>query len=431
MSPDSKRLLRNSKSGVLLALLLAASMWFYVERVLVPYQRADAAAHHRPRGNLSDLYPRWLGARELLLHHRNPYSPEITREIQVGYYGRELDPSRPGDAKDQQAFAYPLYVAFLLAPTVGFPFDRVMGIFKWLLLALTAASLWLWLRVVGWRPGPAVLVMLGVLALGSFPALQGFKLQQLSLLVAFLIALSAALLVGEQFFVSGLVLAVATVKPQLMLPLLLCLLLWTASDWTRRQGFLWGFFVGMLVLAGAAELLLPGWVGDFRTATRAYRQYTGGKSLLETLLSPGVGKVMTVAALTILLLVAARFRPSQPQSREFALMVATALGVTLIVIPTFAPYNQLLLLPALLLLVRQWRTLWSASAGSKAACLLTVMIVGWPWMAALGMMLMSVVLSAGTLQQGWAIPLYSSLAIPFVVLMPLGALVAKAWRQAI
>ena len=70
-------------------------MWFYVERILVPYQIADAAAHGRPRGNLSDLYPRWLGARELLLHHRNPYSADITIEIQKGYYGRALDPARP------------------------------------------------------------------------------------------------------------------------------------------------------------------------------------------------------------------------------------------------------------------------------------------------------------------------------------------------
>ena len=69
-------------SGLLLALLFAGSMWFYVQQVLVPYQKADAAVHGRPRGNLSDLYPRWLGARELLLHHRDPYSPEVTREIQ-------------------------------------------------------------------------------------------------------------------------------------------------------------------------------------------------------------------------------------------------------------------------------------------------------------------------------------------------------------
>ena len=60
--------------------------------------------------DLSDLYPRWLGARELLLHHRDPYSPEVTREIQIGYYGRPLDPSRPQDPRDQQGFAYPAYV---------------------------------------------------------------------------------------------------------------------------------------------------------------------------------------------------------------------------------------------------------------------------------------------------------------------------------
>src|SRR5258708_161715 len=143
-------------------------MWFYVDRVLIPYQRADAEAHARPRGNLSDLYPRWLGARELLLHHRNPYSPEITREIQRGYYGRELDPRRPSDPIDQQAFAYPAYVVFLLAPTVGFPFELVRVGFRWTLLAITAAGVWLWLQAIGWRPKLATWAMVVLLALGSF-----------------------------------------------------------------------------------------------------------------------------------------------------------------------------------------------------------------------------------------------------------------------
>src|SRR5437667_2448564 len=44
--------------GLLIAVLLAASMLWYVQNLLIPYQRADAAAHGRPRGNLSDLYPR-------------------------------------------------------------------------------------------------------------------------------------------------------------------------------------------------------------------------------------------------------------------------------------------------------------------------------------------------------------------------------------
>ena len=135
-------------------------MWFYVQWVLVPYQKADAAAHGRPRGNLSDLYPRWLGTRELLLHHRDPYSSEVTREIQIGYYGRPLDPGRIDDPrfnepKDQQGFAYPLHVIFLLAPTIGLPFPVVQTGFRWLLVILTLASVLLWLRVVRWRPSVA------------------------------------------------------------------------------------------------------------------------------------------------------------------------------------------------------------------------------------------------------------------------------------
>ena len=78
----------------LLSLLCAAGVWAYANRVLIPYQKSDAAAQGRPRGNLSDLYPRWLGARELLLHGRDPYSAEVTRDIQAGYYGHPLEIGR-------------------------------------------------------------------------------------------------------------------------------------------------------------------------------------------------------------------------------------------------------------------------------------------------------------------------------------------------
>ena len=420
---------RNSKTGVVLALLFAASMWFYVARVLVPYQRSDAAAHQRPRGNLSDLYPRWVGARELLLHHRNPYSPEVTREIQLGYYGRELDPSRAGDPKDQQAFAYPAYVAFLLAPTVGLPFDGVMIGFECALVLLSLGSVWLWLRAIGWRPKPATTAMLVILTLGSFPAVQGFKLQQLSLLVAALMAGSAALLVGKHFFAAGAALAVATIKPQLVLPLLLCLLLWTANDWADRQRFAWGFGLSLAVLGGGAEIVLPGWFGDFVAATRDYRRYTGGKSLLDTLLSPALGRVAALAALLVLLAVAWRLRRAEVGSRDFSLLLATALAVTLIVIPMFAAYNQLLLLPALLLVAREWPELWTNGALSKAACVLTVAIVGWPWLAAVGLTLANLAMPAASVQRGWAIPLYTSLAIPLVLIVQLASLLAQAARD--
>jgi len=115
---------------MLLAVSFACGMWYYTSHVLIQYEKLDAAERGVPRGNLSDLYPRWLGARELLLHRRNPYSPEITREIQSGFYGRPLNANNPADPKDQEGFAYPLYVVFLLAPTVLMPFETARVVFK-------------------------------------------------------------------------------------------------------------------------------------------------------------------------------------------------------------------------------------------------------------------------------------------------------------
>jgi hypothetical protein len=425
-------LLKYPKVGVVVvALLCAASIWFYVNRVLVPYQRADAAAHDRPRGNLSDLYPRWLGARELLLHHRNPYSREITREIQAGYYGRELDAARPGDPKDQQGFVYPVYVAFLLAPTVGLPFERVAIAFEWLLVILTAASVALWLRVVGWRPPAYVLLILLILTLGSFPAVQGFKLQQLTLVVAALIAAAIALLVRGNLFSSGILLSVATIKPQLVLPIGLWLLLWTGSDWSRRQRFFWGFGLTLAVLVGGSELLLPGWLGNFLSATQDYRRYAGGMSMLDVLLSPGWGSGATVAAVAAVAAVCWRLRKQGRTDPSFRLVVALILAVTLLVIPMFAPYNSVLMLPTILLVLMNWSFLWKGSALSRTGLLLWVGALAWPWLAALALAAAAIFLAPAVLQRAWWLPLYSfvKVPIPLVCLIPMSFLVVRAWRE--
>ena len=203
---------------MLLALLCAGSMWFYVRRVLVAHQLADAAAFHRPRGILSDLYPRWLGARELLLRHRDPYSLEITRDIQTGYYGRPLDPSRPNDPTDQQGFAYPVYVVFLLSPLIKLPFLAIQPVFRWFLVGLISATVWGWIRFLEWKPSLPTTVSVLALTLGSFAVAQGILLQQLTVVVAALLAACVVALSNRQSCLAGVLLAVATIKPQLVWP---------------------------------------------------------------------------------------------------------------------------------------------------------------------------------------------------------------------
>ena len=401
----------------MIALLLAASMWFYVQYVLVPYQRADAAAHGRPRGNLSDLYPRWLGARELLLNHRDPYSGDVTREIQAGYYGRPLDPARPEDPKDQQGFAYPVYVVFPLAPIITLPFSAVQSGFRWLLLIMTIATVPLCLRALRWRPSKITTAILIVLTIGSFPAVQGIKLQQLSVVVSGLIALCAVLLTSGYFLLAGVVLALATIKPQLVWPLAAWLILWTISDWRRRQRFLLGFVLAMAGLLGGAEYLLPGWLTKFRQAIAAYRQYTGGAgSLLDVLVTPGWGRVISGLILLALAAVCWRLRREPVGSAAFSLATAVVLAATVVIVPMVAPYNQLLLLPSIFLLIQHASTNWKRSRLTRLAYVVSGVLMLWPWLATLCLSIAAFILPAKFVQQAWALPLYTSLGIPLAVL---------------
>jgi len=424
-------LLNNSKVGLALALVCAASMWSYVSRILVPYQRNDAATHERPRGNLSDLYPRWLGARELMLHGQNPYSREVTREIQMGYYGRELDARRPGDPKDQQGFAYPVYVVFLLAPTIGFPFAVVSAVFQWFLVIVTAASVPLWCRAIGWRARPIVLISIVALTLGSFPVLQALKLQQLTLIVAAVIAVAIALLVNGHLFSAGVSLAIASIKPQLVVPITACLLLWAVSDWSRRRRFVWGLGITFACLFGGGEILLPGWFGKFLSAAHDYQNYAGSMSMLDVLLTVLWGRILTVILIAGAAAVGWRLRKEPAGSRMFSLLIALVLTVTVIIIPMFAPYNYILVLPSLLLLGENWSRLWMRDVYARAGCVLTAAAVAWPWVAAMGLIIASIILSPETVQQYWWLPLYTSakIPLPIVCLIPLSVLIVSILQE--
>jgi hypothetical protein len=420
--------MRNPKFAFLLALIMSGSVWFYVQRVLIPYQEADAAAHGRPRGILSDLYPRWLGTRELLLHHRDPYSPEVTREIQIGYYGRLLDPNRPEDPKDEQRFAYPVYVIFLLAPAAALPFPIVQAVFFWVLGIVTALSVVLWLRVLRWQPSGTTLAILLLLTLGSFGVVQGIKLQQLSLLVGGLIAAGVALLVRGQLFLAGVVLVLATIKPQLMLLLTVWLMLWVLGNWRERQPLFWGFTASLVLLVGGGEYLLPGWLGRFAGGVAAYEHYTGGGSLLDVLTTRTGGTLLTILSLLGTAAVCWRLRRVPADSPAFNLATALVLAVTVVVVPMTAPYNQVLLLPAVFLVVRSWKDLWQKTVLSRAICGLAAVIVFWPGLESFGLLLASLVLPATSVQQAWATPLWTSLFVPLVILPLLASLLTSVLR---
>jgi hypothetical protein len=416
-----------------LAALAAASMWFYMDRILVTYQVADAAQHGRPRGNLSDLYPRWLGARELLLHERNPYGREITLETQKGYYGRVLDPSRPEDPKDQQGFAYPVYVVFILAPLIRLSFHDVQIIFRWILIGLTAGSILLWLRALQWRlPSLAVAIAM-MLTLGSVPAVQGIKLQQLSLLVAPLLAGAAACVAGGYLFSGGMLLALATIKPQLAWPLIAWLLVWSFSDWKARRRLFVGFTVTMGCLLIGAEIVLPGWWRLFLQALGQYHAYTQNESVLDELFNWMAGRFggEILAALSALMagLVLWKVRKQPASSPEFGRGLSLVLALTVLIVPMYAPYNQVLLLPAILSLMRERPALVLSSRSTRIVFAASALALTWEWIASMGLSLTWMISPAEALKM-WKLPFYATFTLPVLVFV-LGFLSANHQQSAL
>jgi hypothetical protein len=406
---------------ILASVFCAAGVWLYADRVLIPHQISDAIAHSRPRGNLSDLYPQWLGARELLLHGRDPYSPEVTREIQQGYYSRPLDPTRPDEPEDQQGFAYPVYVTFYLAPTLHLPFDDVRKGFSWVLLGLTVATIPLWLRVLRWSAPLWAQASLIIFTIGSLTVMQGVKLPQMTLLVAALLAIGLALLASDCPITAGVALALATIKPQLVWLLFLWFAIWTLADWRRRYRWAASFLLAMTILFAASEWYLPHWIPRFVQALHRYQSYNDAVSILDKLLPSGWGLIPCAFAVAATLYIGWKNRRVSEDTPVFAAMACLTLAVTVIVTPSYALYNEVILLPAVLLLVRDRQVLWNQNRSSRVFLSLAAGLLLWQWLTSIVLAGLSFVQPLRTFEAAWPLPLWTvhflAVAVAGLVLM--------------
>jgi len=411
-----------------LALLLGGSMWYYFDAVLIPHQQKEAAKHHTPRGNSSDLYPRWLGARELLLRGRDPYGADITREIQLGYYGEILDSKRANAPKDQQGFAYPAYVVFLLAPTVMVPFAVLRYVFRLLLIVLAAASVPLWARALGLRLERTTTVIIALLMLGSAPFIYGLFLEQLTLVVCFLTAACCAALAGRRFVTAGILLALSTIKPQLAVGVVAWLGLWTLGDWAHRKKLAWGFVSTMVLLWLGAELILPGWFGRWWAALHAYVGYNDVRSLLEILLGKYLGLLISFLIGGGVALGCWRSRLSLSGSASFNVSLLSVLAGSLLIKPTFLIYDLVVLLPVVIWLFSNRGGIRQRGRPVRDVLFTSGFLLGWQWISVVVLVIVSL-LSPATAQRKWALPGLAMLLLPVALACLLGLLAADLWRD--
>ena len=308
-------------------------------------------------------------------------------------------------------------MAFILAPTVRLPFAEVQNIFRVLLPLLALATILLWILMLRWGCGLPVLGIIVLLSFGNFPVLESIYLQQPVLFSAvFLAGACAALSVGWLGF-AGVLLALATIKPQLLAVLSLWLMLWACCNWKARKKLVLGFVLTMIVLAGGAEILLPGWISKFVSGAASYQSYTGSASILTLLFTKWGGAELQGMLLVALGLVAWQLRGEDAGSLRFHFMFCAALVATLVVIPTVYPTGQAMLLPAVFFLQQNVARFWSLGRAARLAYVAVWSLIGWQWVGSLAFMLAHWFVPISTIRRWWLIPLDSSFLVPLGLLV--------------
>jgi hypothetical protein len=119
-------------------------------------------------------------------------------------------------------------------------------------------------------------------------------------------------------------------------------------------------------------------------------------------------------------------RRGEPATRVgFGRAFSLILALTVVIVPMFAPYNQVLLAPAILGL------LWSESSGESVSPAIRLgravggVLLVWPWIATVVLSLGYVWLTPALRQYVWPMPFYSNFVVPIFIF---GLALLHTWK---
>jgi hypothetical protein len=315
-----------------------------------------------------DFYIEWVGSRVALRGH-NPYSDETTIAIQMGSKGHRVP-----KGEDQLAFVYPYYRVFLNAPIAFVPYDWATAIWHTLMQGLLACSALLFVRAIRWRASLGDQLLVLAVTVFAYPMFGGLLLGQMAIGVLALMLIAYWALIEQHDFAAGGCLALATLKPQLAILALPFLLFWCLIQ--RRWHVILAFAVGMAALVGASFLIFPSWLEEFVRVILRYPSYKYVQTGPGYLLAGCCRGLVTwlIGTVCIAWLLFAWWLSWRGRRLWLEGAFALSLAMTCFLLPQTSIVNQIVLLPAILVLLRDMPT-WAARFAVSA------LVVGGSWLA--------------------------------------------------
>ncbi len=331
-------------------------------------------SQQNPGGN--DFLVHWVGARSFLVDGLSPYSDETAVRIQTLAYGR---PAEKGE--HELRVAYPLYSIIFFIPFAlisDFTLSRAL----WMTLLEVGLLLMTYfgLRAVSWKPNIISLVFLFLFSVLWYHAIRPLVNGNAVILVALgIVGVLLAVRAGADE-VAGVLLALTTIKPQVVIILVVFVVLWALIN---RRWRLFAWFLGAQVLLIAAGLfLLPDWILQNIREVIRYPGYnppgTPGSALAVWFPAQGERLGWVITGLVAILLLIEWVRARRADFRGFFWTACFTLVLSQWSGIQTDPGNFIVLYPAVMLIVALMDERWR-KGGWIAGILLLILLLGGLW----------------------------------------------------
>lgn len=235
-----------------------------------------------PGGN--DFLVHYVGTRSFLMDGISPYSDEVATRIQVAAYGH------PAQGEEHELrVAYPLYSILLFAPfsVIG---NYIVARALWMTvleIALIGMTL-LCFQLMDWKPKIWVQASILLFSVIWYHGVRGVVNGNAVILIALALTAIFLMIKNQNDAPAGMLLALTTIKPHLVLLIIIWLMVWSFYQ-KRWQLIIWfGATIAGLVLFGI--VLIPDWITQNVLEILRYPGYNPAGTLAEALAEwlPGI-----------------------------------------------------------------------------------------------------------------------------------------------
>jgi hypothetical protein len=294
-----------------------------------------------PRGKAFDFFTIWFGVRNIW-QRQDPYNWSTTQSIQREMFGKVL----PAE-KNQQGFAYPLYIAWILGPFALLPFSTAVTI--WCTLQFLALMVFPYItaRAFRWAPSKAenIILALGTLLVFRYPTI-AFVLGQTTIFILLGIALGLYWLNQKIEVPADIAFALTGIKPNLSVLVILSVFLWSLL--TQRWKVTVGIGGTLTFLTGLSFAWQPAWLQHFVSGAQNYTAYSNLLWPFHQIEILWMGKVILVTISALTSLAIARVIIDRPSRFSLLLAFCFIILLSLAGLPQTGSYSlTLLLIPAI------------------------------------------------------------------------------------